>query len=286
MFNSILLNLKIKTKLIILIVIPFLSAIVFSLIFISNSYTKKFEYQKLNEIMKVSTSISLLVHETQKERGMTAGYIGSKGAKFKDKLPEQRKLTDKKVQEFKLIYKNLDKSVLKKDTLIKLDKAYEDFSKLSSTRNDVSKLNIKIGDALAYYTNMNAILLSIIPSSMNLVKDKEISSKVLAYYNFLMSKERAGIQRAVGTNMLASKKLNLYNKFLSLVVVQETYMNQFLTFATKEYKQSYKSLLKGDDVDEVKRIEKDILDKNLRQKQLIGLEKLQEKLISLKKLMI
>jgi len=284
MFNSILSNLKIKTKLIILIVIPFLLAIAFSLIFINDSYTKKSEYNDLNEIMKVSTSISLLVHETQKERGMTAGYIGSKGAKFKDKLPEQRKLTNKRIEEFKLIYKNLDKSILRKETLIKFDKAYDDFSKLSSTRNDVTGLNIKIGNALSYYTNMNSILLSIIPSSMNVVKDKRISRKVLAYYNFLMSKERAGIQRAVGTNMLASKKLDLYNKFLSLIVVQETFMNQFLTFATKEYKQSFQSLLKGDDVDEVKRIEKEILNKKLNAEATYWFSKITGKINILKRI--
>jgi methyl-accepting chemotaxis protein len=284
MFNSILSNIKIKRKLILLIVIPFLLAIAFSLIFIYDSYEKKSEYQKLNEIMKVSTSISLLIHETQKERGMTAGYIGSQGGKFKDKLPEQRKLTDNRLQEFKLIYENLDKSMLKEDTLAKFDKAYDDFSRLSSTRNDVTGLNIKIGDALAYYTNMNGVLLSIIPSSMNLVKDKKISRKVLAYYNFLMSKERAGIQRAVGTNMLASKKLNLYNKFLSLVVVQETFMNQFLTFATKEYKQTYQSLLKGDDVDEVKRIENEILDKKLEAEATYWFAKITGKINILKKI--
>ncbi len=284
MFNSILSNIKIKRKLILLIVIPFLLAIAFSLIFIYDSYEKKSEYQKLNEIMKVSTSISLLIHETQKERGMTAGYIGSQGGKFKDKLPEQRKLTDNRLQEFKLIYENLDKSMLKEDTLAKFDKAYDDFSRLSSTRNDVTGLNIKIGDALAYYTNMNSVLLSIIPSSMNLVKDKKISRKVLAYYNFLMSKERAGIQRAVGTNMLASKKLNLYNKFLSLVVVQETFMNQFLTFATKEYKQTYQSLLKGNDVDEVKRIENEILDKKLEAEATYWFAKITGKINILKKI--
>ena len=67
-------------------------------------------------------------------------------------------------------------------------------------------------------------------------------------------------------------------------MVQETYMNQFLTFATKEYKQSYKSLLKGDDVDEVKRIEKDILDKKLEAEATYWFGKITGKINILKKI--
>lgn len=35
-----------------------------------------------------------MVHELQKERGMSAGFIGSKGASFVSALPKQRALTD------------------------------------------------------------------------------------------------------------------------------------------------------------------------------------------------
>lgn len=42
-----------------------------------------------------------LVHELQKERGFSAGYLGSKGKNFNTKLSSQHKQTDKLITEFR-----------------------------------------------------------------------------------------------------------------------------------------------------------------------------------------
>ena len=100
--NNLLSNLTIRVKLILLTFIPLLITVLVSLVLILDKHKQKSEYEKLSAIMKVSSSVSLLIHETQKERGMTAGYIGSKGNKFKDKLPSQRELTNKDFQSLNL----------------------------------------------------------------------------------------------------------------------------------------------------------------------------------------
>jgi CHASE3 domain sensor protein len=43
------------------------------------------------------TATSQLVHELQKERGMSAGFIGSKGSKFASEIRNQRAMTDKEL---------------------------------------------------------------------------------------------------------------------------------------------------------------------------------------------
>ena len=43
---------------------------------------------------ELAPTISALVHELQKERGQTAGFIGSKGGSFADTIGGQRQLTD------------------------------------------------------------------------------------------------------------------------------------------------------------------------------------------------
>ncbi len=62
-------NMSIKQKLIMIMVIP--------LIF--ESYNKTQNLTKLEKVIVFSTKISALVHETQKERGFTAGFLGAKG---------------------------------------------------------------------------------------------------------------------------------------------------------------------------------------------------------------
>lgn len=49
----------------------------------------------------LSNKISLIIHELQKERGSSSGFIGSKGdEKFKQILDTQRKLSDDKIKDF------------------------------------------------------------------------------------------------------------------------------------------------------------------------------------------
>ncbi len=55
---------------------------------------------QFKHMLVLSQKLSLMVHETQKERGASAGFIGSKGEKFIQELPKQRLLTDKRITEY------------------------------------------------------------------------------------------------------------------------------------------------------------------------------------------
>ena len=67
---------------------------------------------KLQSLVTLSSKISALVHETQKERGASAGFIGSHGQKFVQKLPNQRKNTDQKLKEYRDYIATLDEASL------------------------------------------------------------------------------------------------------------------------------------------------------------------------------
>ena len=53
------------------------------------------EMGRLQGLVTVATHVGALAHEMQKERGMSAGFLGSKGANFAAELPKQREATDK-----------------------------------------------------------------------------------------------------------------------------------------------------------------------------------------------
>jgi len=52
------------------------------------------------EIVELSVKLSNVLHELQKERGASAGFLSSKGSKFSDTLLNQKKLTDEKLSIF------------------------------------------------------------------------------------------------------------------------------------------------------------------------------------------
>ena len=82
-------KLSIKQKLIAIMLIPLVIVILLAAKLAYDSYRSLENLKSLDKVVILSTKIGALVHETQKERGMTAGFIGSKGVKFKDDLPKQ-----------------------------------------------------------------------------------------------------------------------------------------------------------------------------------------------------
>ena len=83
-------NISFKKKIYILLTIPLLGFLFSSVSSMLQDFAKTQEMSQLARSTKLSTVYSDLVHELQKERGMTAGFLGSKGTKFASKLQAQR----------------------------------------------------------------------------------------------------------------------------------------------------------------------------------------------------
>ena len=87
-----------RTKLILLSAIPAFAMLYFAA---STSLEKSLvtkEMMKLESMIELSVKMGEVAHELQKERGMSALFIGSKGAKFAKELPEQRVKSDGKIE--------------------------------------------------------------------------------------------------------------------------------------------------------------------------------------------
>ena len=257
-------NMKIRTKLSLLIAFPLILLFVASQEAFMSNYRVSQTLQKLNLGVKLSVKLSALVHETQKERGATAGFIGSGGKKFINKLPKQRELTDKRLKELKSFVEKNDFSKINTELSSTLNATLQSLERLNSIRGQVDNLSISLGEALKYYTGTNKSILDTVSNVLKSSEDKSITKQLSAYSNFLLSKERAGIERAVGTGTLNKDKFtNTFKiKFIKLLSAQDSYMANYLVFASKESKTFYNQTMQGNDIDEVNRIRKILLTKN------------------------
>ena len=94
-------SLSLKTKIILIVFLSLLMVFYFIGKEFINHYKFIHNKEKLEILINLSTKLSSLIHETQKERGASAGFLGSHGKKFRTILPKQRKLTDKTIYELK-----------------------------------------------------------------------------------------------------------------------------------------------------------------------------------------
>ena len=218
---------------------------------------------KLKELIKLSETLSLLIHETQKERGMSAGFLGSGGKKFNTMLPKQRLLTDEKIRMYKEVLSKIDLSKYSNDLRGKIKELNEYLNSLPAIRNKVSNFEISLKEEVKWYTQMNKTILDIIGLASKLAPNKIITEDLSAYVMFLQAKERAGIERAVLSATFGANKFKdgMFAKFIRLVSEQDAYINAFLTFANNDMKNMYFKTIKDPSFSEVEKIRKIAINK-------------------------
>jgi len=254
-------NLAIKKKLLLLISLPLLGLLFFSITQNISIYKEIKKVEKIEVGIHFAKSISALLHETQKERGMTAGFIGSEGEIFGKELIEQRKLTNEKFNLFLDAEKNMMNSYSSKLLSKEVSTSIERIKNVSKIRTKVDSQSIKVGEAISYYTKTNSLLLNSVIILSKLTDDAGLSQQLNAFGSFLLSKERAGIERAVGTNTLSRDSFapGMREKLNKLVSEQNSYIDTFKHYATNDSIEFFNNTLKGKAVDEVNRIRKTLL---------------------------
>ncbi len=250
-------HLTLKAKFILMLLIPLVSLTWFGTLSILEKRNVSSSMAAMAVTADLAIRISALVHETQKERGMTAGYLGSKGKKFSSKLPKHRQeSTDPRARDLHDFLTGFRAGEIDSELAITLSDAVRRLKNLGEIREQVDGQTITTANALTYYTKMNALFLNSIGRIATLARNVEMASLANAYTNFLLGKERAGIERAVLTNTFARDNFGpgMYRKFNVLVSEQKTYTKTFLVFATPEQRAFYNDKLTGPAVDAVNRM--------------------------------
>ncbi|MDQ1337262.1 MAG: hypothetical protein QG617_229 [Campylobacterota bacterium] len=247
-------TIKYKLNLITAIVVSF--ALVIIVLTLSRTITNSAQIAQAQVLNELSIKLSHLIHETQKERGASAGYIGSKGNQFGNILPKQRELTKEEHDDLTAYIKTLDMESFPKELSSEVSALNVDMNKISDIRSQVDALSISLGDVVAYYTNMNKKILNIISLTAKLANTQELVKALDSYSNFLKSKERAGIERAVLSGTFAANKFGegVFAKWVTLVAEQDAFLDAYLSMATDDSKALFQSKMNSPVVTEVNKM--------------------------------
>ncbi len=206
------------------------------------SYSAWHTYVNENEakkIVELSIKMSNVLHELQKERGASAGFLGSKGAKFSDILPKQHQETDRKIAELLAYCKESPSSYTA------IFQQQIDLAAVRPMRQKVNALTAPVKEAVSFYTTLNKSIIDLIADFSKVPHDNEIRTKFNSFVIFISAKERAGIERAVLSGVFAKDTFTResYTKFASLAAEQKTLLNLFAHLASQETLTLYKQTL-------------------------------------------
>ena len=251
-------NLTIKSMLRLLVAIPvavFLGILILNAI---SSYQVMDRTASLKELATIAGLATEIAHEAQKERGMTAGFLGSRGAKFGDQLSGQRQATDQRIAALKdfLLTSKTDKT--DQDMGAKLQGALTGIEQIGSIRQRADGFAIPVQEAIAFYSGAIGEFLAVIPMIARTTPDQNILKSLVAYYNFVEAKEKMGIERALLNNTFAADRFPMggFLDFAALLSAQRGYLDTFLAFADDGASGFYQDKMRDPAVAQVAEMEK------------------------------
>ncbi len=218
----------------------------------------KLEIDSVTELSHLGTIIASSIHEWQKERGRSAGYLGSNGNKFANEIRAQYGATDEAVQSLEAALRANDFKHQPAEFHAALHDGLAKMEKLQTLRENVLSLRVPGREAVGTYTSLITSFLKVIDTSAKLTKNSEISLLLVSYSNFLQAKENMGIERAVLSNAFGADKFNsdFYKSFCTVLANQSSYLSSFQAFATQEHIDFYTNTVRGNSVDQVAAYEK------------------------------
>ncbi|MFY0612051.1 MAG: nitrate- and nitrite sensing domain-containing protein [Hyphomicrobiaceae bacterium] len=229
-------NLTIRSRLILISLLPTLAFLAFAGLDLWHEYTEKRELAHVTELAAVASKVSDTIHYMQEERGRSAGYLASKGKNFAGDLPPSRASTDAKIALLKSSIENLDYDYYKPEFRNKMQTSLSGLDNLSTVRVKVDNQDIKVPSMARYYTSTIAGLMSVVQAIEHENHNDDMTKRLSAYLSFLHAKERAGLERAMGAAGFGAGKFNehTYGGLVRHIEAQKVYFSAFREFANPD----------------------------------------------------
>lgn len=245
-------RLTLRTKFLFMFLIPAVPLSLYGFESMLNDWGRIQKIETFSAMVKTASQLSPLVHELQKESGLTAGFLGSGGTTFRRKLEEQRLNTDKLLVDVR-DYLNapflLDSKYGLNNTIAQITVQLD---KIKDTRWSVDSFRLEFKQSLALYTQLNSDLIECIeristPLYRSKTEDGGMLSLATAYLHLIKSKEGASLERSILNHAFANKQFmpELFQQHATLVAEQTVFQQMFLSYATRDQITLFNNKLMG-----------------------------------------
>ena len=213
------------------VALPTVGLAVFMTLFVGGQMQVAARMERVEQISAFSREISELIHELQRERGNSAGFVGAGGqGAFVNRLREQRLRTDRALQDYQESALTVRGAGFGEALTDYLDRADTRLAVLAEHRNAVEGLSLSLGETVSPYTGMINSLIEVIAEETHATNEGEGATSIMVgFLNLVHAKESAGIERAVGANAFSSGLVTdaSHQRALTLRANQDAYFTEF-----------------------------------------------------------
>ncbi len=184
-------------------------------------------------------AISGMIHELQKERGASAGYLASQGANFADALPKQREKSDGVIATFRISAARISQQDLDASLVEAMESVDAQISALTALRDRVDAFDVPVLDAVGQITKLNRAAIKLAPELGKLIKNSPAARAVQRHAILMTGKDVVGLERATGATGLARAHAAnsafpdaIFTRFQLLIAERETLIGLYQSVAS------------------------------------------------------
>jgi methyl-accepting chemotaxis protein len=227
---------SIRIRLFSIVILSMIALLFFSIPDLIDAQTRVSEAKVTLDEVNLASKASALAHELQKERGNSAGFIGSGGsAAFRQNLENQRLVTNPVLQEYFSLAVSTKYPPSTADALGKLEKQLSDLDRIRSSIDRLEE-RMTVPEMARYYTGTITSLLNLFTHTTGASTDHGVVARGAGLAALLEAKERAGLERAMGANGFGAGEFRVViaDNFRRLIAQQQAFLHSFRLLANSD----------------------------------------------------
>ena len=250
-------SLSVRTKLSLLVALPLIPLLILAGISIHQKQAARSQAQDLRTLMSFATGIGSLAHDLQAERGMTVGFLSSRGARFAETLKNQQAQTDASISRLEAQLGDVLAAVTDKELRGSISATRQAvLGSLGELRTAAAGFQLSPEQALQRYSGLIQQLLDIPAYSVKLATDSELVGHTISYAFLLAAKESAGQTRAVLSDIFVTGHFTdaSFQRFARLYASTDFYLELFLKYADEQTRTVYRDAMGQSQVEKAQRL--------------------------------
>ncbi|HEU4898428.1 MAG TPA: nitrate- and nitrite sensing domain-containing protein, partial [Actinomycetota bacterium] len=254
-------NMQIRSKLIAVLVIPLVALTVLAALGIGANVARGVQADRVNDQTAFAVSLSTLVHELQRERDLSAGWVGSGRDAGYGGVVAQQVAVDQALRTFRRDVENLgnEGSAFRE----RVDEAVSQLNQLGEQRGQIeNNADTTVQRTLDYYSGVIGHLLAVNLEIASQTDDRELIRNVGAFVSLARLKEATSLERGrlYAVASAGEFRADDFRKLAPVVGAQDAWRIQFEATATPEQRDFLERTLQSPDITRVEELRDKVLE--------------------------
>ncbi|MFL6101784.1 MAG: nitrate- and nitrite sensing domain-containing protein, partial [Actinomycetes bacterium] len=242
---------QIRSKLIAVLVVPLVALTVLAAIGIGSNVSRGVQADRVNDQTAFAVSLSTLVHELQRERDLSAGWVGSGRDAGYGGVVAQRVAVNQALDTFRRDVRNLGSDNQGSAFRKRVDSAVAGLEQLDEQRDRIeNNPDTTVPETLDYYSGVIGNLLAVNLEIASQTDDRDLIRNVGTFVSLARLKEATSLERGRLYAVASAGRFGPgdFRELAPIVGAQEAWRTQFEATATPEQRAFLDRTLQSPDI--------------------------------------